>query len=78
MRDHDAVTVGGSYAGLSCARSAAARGLHTLVLGRKRDLGEKIRTTGIFSARLLQVPGSRAIEVRYPCCAIVCAEWAID
>ena len=59
MRNYVAVIVGGSYAGLSCARSAAARGLETLVLERKRDLGEKIRTTGIFvgeAAKVLQVP----------------------
>jgi digeranylgeranylglycerophospholipid reductase len=59
VKNYDAVIVGGSYAGLSCARSAAARGLDTLVLERKRDLGEKIRTTGIFvgeAAKELQVP----------------------
>ena len=52
MRNYDTVIVGGSYSGLSCARSAAARGLNTLVLERKKDLGEKIRTTGIFVGEL--------------------------
>ena len=59
MRNYDTVIVGGSYSGLSCARSAAARGLNTLVLERKKDLGEKIRTTGIFvgeASKVLQVP----------------------
>ncbi|MFD2157330.1 NAD(P)-binding protein [Rubritalea tangerina] len=59
MKKIETVIVGGSYAGLSCARSAAARGVETLVLERKRDLGEKIRTTGIFvgeAAEVLEVP----------------------
>ncbi|MFC5051557.1 FAD-dependent monooxygenase [Rubritalea spongiae] len=59
MNLYDTVIVGGSYAGLSCARSAAAHGLDTLVLERKRDLGAKIRTTGIFvgeAAEVLAVP----------------------
>lgn len=59
MNSFDTVIVGGSYAGLSCARSAAAHGLDTLVLERKKDLGEKIRTTGIFvgeAADVLDVP----------------------
>jgi flavin-dependent dehydrogenase len=59
MKTFDTIIVGGSYAGLSCARSAAARGLETLVFERKADLGDKIRTTGIFvgeASKELQVP----------------------
>lgn len=59
MKSYDCVIVGAGYAGLSCARAAAAQGLKTLVLERKSDLGEKIRTTGIFvgeAAEELPVP----------------------
>ena len=59
MDYYDVVVTGGSYAGLSCACSAAGQGLKTLVLERKCDLGEKIRTTGIFvgeAADALSVP----------------------
>ncbi len=43
----DLTIVGGGYAGLSCARVAAGLGLSTVVVDRKKELGEKIRTTGI-------------------------------
>jgi digeranylgeranylglycerophospholipid reductase len=39
--------VGGGFAGLACARAAAARGLRTVVWERKRDLGDAIHTTGL-------------------------------
>lgn len=38
--------VGASFAGLSCARAAAARGLRTVVYDRKPRPGARIRTTG--------------------------------
>lgn len=47
MRRYDLVIVGGSFAGLACARTAASRGLKVLVLERKDDPGELVRTTGI-------------------------------
>jgi len=43
----DVIVVGGSFAGLSCAAAAAARGLRAAVLERKRDPGDAPRTTGI-------------------------------
>jgi len=43
----DLVVVGASFAGTACAIAAAQRGLHVVVLERKRDPGEKLRTTGI-------------------------------
>ena len=43
----DVIVVGGSFAGLSCAAAAAARGLRAAVLDRKRDPGDAPRTTGI-------------------------------
>jgi len=43
----DLVVVGASFAGAACAIAAAQRGLHVCVLERKRDPGEKLRTTGI-------------------------------
>ena len=43
----DIVIVGASFAGAACAIAAAQRGLRVCVLERKRDPGEKLRTTGI-------------------------------
>ncbi|MFT3806335.1 NAD(P)/FAD-dependent oxidoreductase [Arenimonas sp.] len=45
--DFDLVVVGASFAGAACALAAAQRGLRVCVLERKRDPGEKLRTTGI-------------------------------
>ncbi|MEM6910005.1 MAG: NAD(P)/FAD-dependent oxidoreductase [Verrucomicrobiota bacterium] len=39
--------VGGSFSGLACAQAAAARGLETVVLERKKEVGRGVRTTGI-------------------------------
>ena len=46
-RQHDLVIVGGGFAGLMCARSAALRGLGVLVLEKSPQPGHAIRTTGI-------------------------------
>ena len=43
----DVEIVGGSFAGLACARTCADRGLETVVWERKRDVGEAVHTTGI-------------------------------
>ncbi|MGD0141542.1 MAG: NAD(P)/FAD-dependent oxidoreductase [Rhizomicrobium sp.] len=43
----DLVIVGGSFAGLACARTAALRGLKVAVLDGKSDPGARVRTTGI-------------------------------
>jgi len=43
----DLAIVGGSFAGLACARSAALRGLKVAVLDAKPDPGLRVRTTGI-------------------------------
>ena len=45
--DFDVVVAGASFAGAACAIAAAQRGLRVCVLERKRDPGEKLRTTGI-------------------------------
>ncbi|HSM96234.1 MAG TPA: NAD(P)/FAD-dependent oxidoreductase [Rhizomicrobium sp.] len=44
---YDLVIVGGSFAGLSCARTAALRGLKVAVIDSKPEPGARIRTTGI-------------------------------
>lgn len=44
---YDLVIVGGSFAGLACARTAALRGLKVAVVDRKPEPGAHIRTTGI-------------------------------
>jgi digeranylgeranylglycerophospholipid reductase len=43
----DVEVVGGSFAGLACARTTAARGLRTVVWERKADAGAGVRTTGL-------------------------------
>src|SRR3984885_7432585 len=43
----DLVIVGGSFAGLACARTAALRGLKVAVIDAKKDPGARVRTTGI-------------------------------
>jgi len=47
MRKFDLVIVGGSFAGLACARTAALRGLKVAVLDAKKEPGVRLRTTGI-------------------------------
>lgn len=43
----DLIIVGGSFAGLACARTAALRGLKVAVLDGKPEPGARVRTTGI-------------------------------
>jgi geranylgeranyl reductase family protein len=47
LRRFDLIVVGGSFAGLACARTAASRGLKVAVIERKSEAGEAVRTTGI-------------------------------
>lgn len=46
-RNYDLAIVGAGFAGLVCARSAALRGLRTLVLERQPRPGFRIHTTGL-------------------------------
>lgn len=67
MRRFDLIIVGGSFAGLACARTAALRGLKVAVIERKRDPGEKVRTTGILvkeAAEEMDVPAHLTRLVR--------------
>ncbi len=70
MARYDLLVVGGSFAGLACARTAALRGLKVAVLDAKPEPGARVRTTGILvkevtddcdlPARLMRkVPGVR-------------------
>jgi flavin-dependent dehydrogenase len=55
----DLAIVGASFAGLSCATSAAARGINCVVLERKLAAGQALHTTGVLvkeAADLLDVP----------------------
>ena len=47
-RRYDVTVVGAGLAGLQCARLLAADGVSVLLVDRKRDVREGIRTTGIF------------------------------
>ncbi len=67
MRTYDLIIVGASFAGLSCARTAAARGLKVCVLERKAEPGAAVRTTGILvkeAAEDMDVPASLTRRIR--------------
>ncbi len=67
LRRFDLIIVGGSFAGLACARTAALRGLKVAVVERKRDPGERVRTTGILvkeAAEEMDVPSHLTRLVR--------------
>jgi flavin-dependent dehydrogenase len=51
----DVVVVGASFAGLSFASTAAARGLRVLVLERDATVGGVVRTTGVLFSDVLDV-----------------------
>jgi geranylgeranyl reductase family protein len=52
---YDVVVVGASFAGLSFASGAAARGLRVLVLEKASEIGGVVRTTGILFSDVLDV-----------------------
>lgn len=59
MQTRRLVVVGASFAGLACARAAAARGVSTTVVDTRAEAGSGVRTTGILvkeAADLLDVP----------------------
>ena len=47
MRSYDVLIVGGSFAGLACARTASMRGLDVCVIDARPEPGARVRTTGI-------------------------------
>ncbi len=47
--DFDLAVIGGGFAGLEAARVAAERGLKTVVLEAKPEIGARLHTTGIFT-----------------------------
>jgi flavin-dependent dehydrogenase len=56
----DLIIVGAGFAGLTCAQSAARRGLSVRVLERKRAVGANVHTTGLLvkeAAQEWEVPG---------------------
>ena len=56
----DLIIVGAGFAGLTCAQSAARRGLRVRVLERKRAVGANVHTTGLLvkeAAQEWEVPG---------------------
>lgn len=53
----DLLIIGGSFAGLACARTAAAQGLKTLVLDRKPEAGAWVRSTGLFTPEVERESG---------------------
>src|SRR5579872_7550738 len=53
--EYDVIVVGASFAGLSFASVAAARGLRVLVLERDAEIGGVVRTTGVLFSDVLDV-----------------------
>ncbi len=47
IQRYDLIIVGGSFAGLACARTAALKGLKVALIDSKPEPGARIRTTGI-------------------------------
>jgi flavin-dependent dehydrogenase len=47
IQRYDLIVIGGSFAGLACARTAALRGLKVAVVDSKPEPGARVRTTGI-------------------------------
>src|SRR5215469_13168863 len=47
IQKFDLVIVGGSFAGLACARTAALKGMKVAVIDSKPEPGARVRTTGI-------------------------------
>ena len=47
IQRYDLIIVGGSFAGLACARTAALKGLKVAVIDGKPEAGARVRTTGI-------------------------------
>lgn len=54
--NHDVIVVGAGFAGLACARELARAGKRVCVIDRKRDLGERLHTTGILVQEALADP----------------------
>jgi flavin-dependent dehydrogenase len=65
--DCDLAIVGASFAGLCCARSAALRGLRTVVLDLKPSAGSRVQTTGLVvkeAAERWEIPSRLTRAVR--------------
>jgi len=65
--EYDVIVVGASFAGLVFARAAALRGLSTLVLERKREVGMGVRTTGLIvreAAEAFDLPAALTRKIR--------------
>ena len=54
MKSYDLVIVGAGFAGLACARRAAALGLATLIIERQPEPGASIHTTGLLVQEVVE------------------------
>ena len=53
---YDVIVVGAGFAGVACAQALARHGARVCVIDRKRDLGERLHTTGILVDEALLHP----------------------
>ena len=64
---YDVGIVGAGFARLACARTAARRGLRVLVIDRKSEAGQRMRTTGLLvkeAAERWEIPAALTQRVR--------------
>lgn len=54
--NYDVIVVGAGFAGLACAQAIARAGKRVCVIDRKRDLGERLHTTGILVQEAMADP----------------------
>lgn len=66
--NYDVIVVGAGFAGLACARELARAGKRVCVIDRKRDLGERLHTTGILVQEAMADPlfADLPAELRHP------------
>lgn len=65
---YDVIIVGASFAGLSCASILADNGLKVLILERKKEAGQAVRTTGIIvkeAAKNLNLPDNLTRSINH-------------
>ena len=76
MELYDLVIVGGGFAGLAAARTAARAGLRTLVIDRQQEAAAVVHTTGLLvqeAIERLQPPASPGSRRHAPRPAAACA-----
>jgi flavin-dependent dehydrogenase len=72
IQRYDLIIVGGSFAGLACARTAALKGLKVAVIDAKDEPGARMRTTGIVVKEASDDFDLPARHVAWRCPSLAC------